>query len=49
MLKLKLFLYLNPNQSGIPADSKGLACWYFNTNWCRSFKTNYTNATPLVL
>ena len=24
--------YLNPNQSGIPADSKGVACWYFNTN-----------------
>ena len=21
-----------PYQSGIPADSKGVACWYFNTN-----------------
>ena len=31
---------LNPNQSGIPADSKGAACWYFYTNWCWSFNTN---------
>ena len=31
---------LNTNQSGIPADSKGVACWYFNTNWCWSFNTN---------
>ena len=23
---------VNPNQSGIPADSKGVAYWYFNTN-----------------
>ena len=22
----------NPDQSGMPADSKGVACWYFNTN-----------------
>ena len=22
---------LNPNQSGMPADSKGVACWYFTT------------------
>ena len=32
---------VNPSQSGIPADSKGVACWYFNTNWCWSFNTNY--------
>ena len=25
------FVYLNPNQSGMPADSKGVACWYFKT------------------
>ena len=23
---------VNPNQSDMPADSKGVACWYFNTN-----------------
>ena len=31
----------NPSQSGIPADSKGVACWYFNTNLCWSFNTNF--------
>ena len=25
---------INPNQIGMPADSKGVAGWYFNTNWC---------------
>ena len=26
------FVYsYNPNQNGIPADSKGVACWYFKT------------------
>ena len=29
-------LFFNPNQSGIPADSKGVACWYFNTNFPRT-------------
>ena len=32
---------LNPNQSGIPVVSKGVACWYFNTYLCWSFNTNY--------
>ena len=32
---------VNPNQSGFPDDSKGVTCWYFNTNWFWSFNTNY--------
>ena len=36
-----LSLGFNPNPSGIPADSKEVACWYFNTKWCWSFNTNY--------
>ena len=27
------FFIFNPNQSGIPPDSKGVACWSFNTNY----------------
>ena len=33
--------FFNPYQSGILANSKRVACWYFNTNWYWSFNTNY--------
>ena len=39
----------NPNKSGLPANSKGVPCWYFNTNWCWSFNTKRKRQKRLTL